>query len=104
MAVVIFLFIEPTIEKEGGYKRVAEDDTTFEDGLLGGEGATGPAPAGGNWVDRIPSGLRKPVGVALSVFAGLCYASNFDPPTYIVEHPDAYPGASAQLVDHVFGL
>ena len=45
MAVVIFLFIEPTIEKEGGYKRVAEDDTTFEDGLLGGEGATDIASA-----------------------------------------------------------
>jgi glucose uptake protein GlcU len=70
----------------------------------GAEGAAG-ADADAElpmWTDRLSESQKNVFGVVMSVVSGLLYGCNFNPPQYVVDHPDAFPGASKDLADYVF--
>lgn len=57
-----------------------------------------------SWVDALPAGVRKVVGVVLALFAGIFFGVNFNPAQYVANHPDKFPGASPpdRLADYAF--
>jgi glucose uptake protein GlcU len=73
----------------------------------GGSGDAAAAAAGGegeetSWTDKMTDSQKQVFGVVASAVSGLLYGANFNPPQYVVDHPDAFPGASMDLADYVF--
>jgi hypothetical protein len=71
------------------------------------KGAAAAAAGGGeeaetSWTDRLTDPQKRIFGVTMSVVSGLLYGTNFNPPQYVVDHPDVFPGASKDLGDYVF--
>ena len=69
------------------------------------EGEAAAAAADGDetsWTDRLTEPQKRVFGVTMSVVSGLLYGSNFNPPQYVVDHPETFPGASKDLADYVF--
>lgn len=54
------------------------------------------------WTDSLNESQKTIFGVTMSVVSGLLYGCNFNPPQYVVDHPDAFPGSSTDLADYVF--
>ena len=98
MAIVLFLFIKPSLSNPGdnaeGKDSFAVDyDEDVEGGVQAGllkfDGNRNAAEEGGaaaasaeehSWVDNLSTPTKKIMGVAMSVFSGLCYGLNFTPP------------------------
>ena len=130
IALGVFLFIKP--EAMGGAKGSRggaggvegaeglldeEHDAAYVKGIItDGEvaGAAGINAAGSgaaaadgegdetSWTDKLTDAQKQIFGVAASAVSGLLYGANFNPPQYVVDHPDAFPGASKDLADYVF--
>jgi hypothetical protein len=90
----------------GDHQRLADDDTGLEAGLLSdatkskpridgthsitqyaddaqdGLAGAGAAADKDDWADRLNPVTRRLLGIVLSLGSGLCYGSNFTPPTY----------------------
>lgn len=143
VALVIFLFIKPTLEKAGGASDSADDrlanakagQLTDDDGfgglysggggkarLLGGGGesvnygepvTSGAAGSGEkedsggqdeerSFVDGFSPFIKTIFGISMAVISGLFYGVNFNPPQYVVDHPNEFKGTPTKLIDHVF--
>jgi len=108
-AVVIFLFIKPTLTKSGaadgnGAEDFENDDEDMRAGLIKQgdvSDSDNAADSEASWVDGISPALKKPMGVLLAIISGVCYSQNFTPPSYVAQHPDKFPGASSDLSAYV---
>jgi len=74
------------------------------DAKAGGAAAAagGDGEAETSWTDRLSDSQKRIFGVTMSVVSGLLYGTNFNPPQYVVDHPETFPGASKDLGDYVF--
>jgi glucose uptake protein GlcU len=54
------------------------------------------------WVEKLSPFNKQVFGVTASIFSGLLYGVNFDPPQYIIDHREDFPGAPSQAVELVF--
>lgn len=115
VAIVVFMFIKPTLTKPGaGGKKLSDSgDEESSENLIAyekeegeevGEGAEAADGEGSSWIDRMPVGVRRLFGICTAVASGCFYGLNFTPPSYIAQRAGtpAYPNASSNLVDYVF--
>jgi len=112
-ATLTFLMIKSSVGEEaagGGEaagKLLAADDAEYGydvgavDGSLQAGGASASA-AGKSWADALSPGARSAVGIGLSLFSGVCYGVNFNPPQYVRAHPERFPGAPQDLTAYIF--
>ena len=76
-------------------------------GAGGAAGGAKAAAAGGegeetSWTDKLTQSQKVIFGMGASAASGLLYGCNFNPPQYVVDHIDSFPGASKDLADYVF--
>ena len=131
LALSVYLFIKPEAmgaANKGGAGGVGgaeqglldvdeEHDAAYVKGIItdaaGAVNADGAAEGGAkaaaaedgdetSWTDRLSEPQNRVFGVTMSVVSGLLYGSNFNPPQYVVDHPDVFVGASKDLADYVF--
>lgn len=55
-----------------------------------------------SWVDALSPWQKRVFGIGASLLSGVFYGLNFDPPQYVLDHVDKYPGAPKQSIDYVF--
>lgn len=100
VSVVIYAFIKPSIPS----KRMSESEESttkteeIEYSPINSSASTVPQDDGTSWVDHFSPLQRRCIGLVLSIFSGLCYGSNFDPPQWLI---DNHKGSSSSL-DYVF--
>jgi hypothetical protein len=72
----------------------------------GADGEEGSGGSGGGksgmWTDKLTPKQKQIFGLSASVVSGLFYGVNFDPPAYVVDHLDKFPGASSDLSAYIF--
>lgn len=54
------------------------------------------------WVEKLSPFYKQVFGVAASLFSGLLYGVNFDPPQYVIDNREKFPGAPSSAVELVF--
>lgn len=54
------------------------------------------------WTDNLSPMGKKIFGITAAVCSGFLYGVNFDPPQYIVDHRESFPGASSEMLYYVF--
>jgi glucose uptake protein GlcU len=59
-------------------------------------------PEEASWVDRLSPLQKRLFGVGASILSGLLYGVNFDPPQYVIDHREDFPGAPTSSVELVF--
>jgi Transmembrane family, TMEM144 of transporters len=111
-AMLVFLFIQPTLDDgKKGYSKVGDDE--IEEGFLSGQETEDDANAESgtgeeaSWIDKLSPATKRIYGITLSIIAGVLYGSNFTPPTYIIDHASSFPSAggvpaSSNGIDYVF--
>jgi hypothetical protein len=135
IAMVFFAFIKPSVDGGNGAKSagdILEDEhdaqyaglyagsagDSFNKSLTGGydavEGGEAGAPEGeeATWTDKLSPAQKTIFGFGASIFSGLLYGVNFNPPGYVAAHACPagaditdtclYPGLSSDLKDYIF--
>ena len=111
IAIVVFLFIKPTLEGGKGGKRAAGDEENSESLIdydkeegeeLNGDGTEAADGGEASWIDGMPTGMKRIFGLTTAALSGCFYGLNFTPPSYVAQRAGSatYPNASPNLVDY----
>lgn len=122
-ALGVFFFVKPDLSGDKPAAKSVNEDDDHESayaGLLYKEnelGLTKPSSIGGlndgqsvtaeeteepSWTDKLTPKQKQLFGVSASIASGLLYGCNFDPPSYVADHIDQFPGASTDLSTYIF--
>jgi len=57
-----------------------------------------------DFFESLSPGMKRVVGISLSIFSGMMYGSNFDPPQYLIDHDMGSKNGMDYVFSHFTGI